>query len=149
MLPSQSAKAALAKAESRVAVRTLGWSSCASYSSRILTFCQPRLTAQHIQLLSIIIMAPTAPHHDVSNASSARLTAVGASLAAAHFHLVKRATVAEQLAPSDEQKTTLYVILGYVIFISVAWNLWGLKYLLYRALNPEHVAAWVTRGGAC
>jgi hypothetical protein len=89
-------------------------------------------------------MAPTSLYHDSSNASAARLTAVGASLAAAHFHLGKRATVAEQLAPSDEQKTTLYVILGYVIFISVAWNLWGLKYLLYRTLKliqDEHAAA--------
>lgn len=42
-----------------------------------------------------------------------------------------RATVAEQLTPTGEQKTTLLVLLGYVIFITIAWNLWGIKHILY------------------
>lgn len=45
--------------------------------------------------------------------------------------LVRRATVAESLTPSDEQKTTLYVLGAYVVFITVAWNLWGLRHILY------------------
>lgn len=69
------------------------------------------------------------------------------------YTLHKRATVAEQLTPTDEQKVTLYVLLGYgewrdlhytlqqgeanasslfaVIFITIAWNLWGIKHILY------------------
>lgn len=45
--------------------------------------------------------------------------------------LHRRATVAEQLTPNDEQKLTLYVLLGYVIGITILWNLWGLKCILY------------------
>jgi hypothetical protein len=45
--------------------------------------------------------------------------------------LMRRATVAETLTPSDEQKTTLYVIGAYVVFITLAWNLWGLRHILY------------------
>lgn len=43
---------------------------------------------------------------------------------------LRRATVEERLTPNDEQKLTLYVLLGYVIGITILWNLWGLKYIL-------------------
>lgn len=45
--------------------------------------------------------------------------------------LTIRATAAEQLSPTDNQKTTLYFLLGYVIFITVGWTLWGVRHILY------------------
>jgi hypothetical protein len=45
--------------------------------------------------------------------------------------LHRRATVAERLTPNDEQKLTLYVLLAYVVGITILWNLWLFKYALY------------------
>lgn len=45
--------------------------------------------------------------------------------------LVRRSSVSDNLTPTSEQRTTLFVLLGYVIFITIAWNVWGLKHLIY------------------
>ncbi|KAH8929966.1 hypothetical protein BT69DRAFT_1306937 [Atractiella rhizophila] len=39
--------------------------------------------------------------------------------------------VAERLKPTHTQLVTIYVIAGYSVFILIAWNLWGLRHLLY------------------
>ncbi|KAG0148894.1 hypothetical protein CROQUDRAFT_669586 [Cronartium quercuum f. sp. fusiforme G11] len=46
-------------------------------------------------------------------------------------HLFERRSVVSSLTPNDTQLVTLYFIGGYIIFITIAWNLWGLRHLIY------------------
>ncbi|KAH9462697.1 hypothetical protein Pst134EB_006577 [Puccinia striiformis f. sp. tritici] len=40
-------------------------------------------------------------------------------------------SVASTLEPNSTQRITLYVITAYALFILIAWNLWGLRHIIY------------------
>lgn len=47
------------------------------------------------------------------------------------YHALQPRSVASTLTPNSTQRTTLYVIAAYVVFILIAWNLWGLRHVIY------------------
>jgi len=40
-------------------------------------------------------------------------------------------SVGDTLQPNSTQRITLFVIAGYALFILIAWNLWGLRHVIY------------------
>ncbi|KAI7964518.1 hypothetical protein MJO29_002616 [Puccinia striiformis f. sp. tritici] len=40
-------------------------------------------------------------------------------------------SVASTLEPNSTQRITLYMITAYALFILIAWNLWGLRHIIY------------------
>ncbi|EHS64110.1 uncharacterized protein PGTG_20811 [Puccinia graminis f. sp. tritici CRL 75-36-700-3] len=47
------------------------------------------------------------------------------------LHSFQARSVGEALSPNSTQRITLYVIAGYALFILIAWNLWGLRHIIY------------------
>ncbi|KAI8451957.1 peptidase M50B-like-domain-containing protein [Phakopsora pachyrhizi] len=54
-----------------------------------------------------------------------------ALLTEALVHHLEPRSVASTLTPNSTQRVTLYVLAGYIAFIFLAWNLWGLRHLIY------------------